>query len=135
VTYATVHKPRENHRVVQVSTRVVFGTLAAVAVALAVSAVSRAVDTCFVERHNGTDRNRCRRKVRKTYGFSKDWDVHRAATLFSHFSDNFCGPVRTLRVRGGDGRWRPRTPALAAGLTDHVWSLPEWLAYTAVQRR
>ena len=134
VTYATVHKHREGGRVVRVSTRVVFGTLLAVALALAVSAVSRAVSTCFVERHNGTDRNRCSRKVRKSYAFSKDWDVHRAATMFSHFSDNFCWPVRTLRVRGADGRWRERTPAMAAGLTDHVWSLSEWLTYPAVQR-
>ena len=135
VTYATVHKHRENGRVVRVSTRVVFGTLLAVALALLASAVSRVVNTCFVERHNGTDRNRCSRKVRKSYGFSKDWDVHRAATMFSHFSYNFCWPVRTLRVRGADGRWQKRTPAMAAGLTDHVWSLSEWLAYPAVQRK
>ncbi len=135
VTYATVHKHRENGRVVQVSTRAVFGTLLIVALALAASAVSRVVNTCFVERHNGTDRNRCGRKVRKSYGFSKDWEVHRAATMFSHFSYNFCWPIRTLRVRGAEGRWRERTPAMAAGLTDHVWSLSEWLSYPAVQRK
>ena len=67
----------------------------AVAMALAVLGVSRAVNTCFVERHNGTDRNQCGRKARKTYAFSKDWDIHRAATAFSHFSYNFCWPVRT----------------------------------------
>jgi IS1 family transposase len=135
VTYATVHKERENNRVVSVSTRVVLGTAVAVAAALVASAVSDAVNTCFVERHNGTDRNRCSRKVRKSYAFSKDWDVHRAATAFSYFSYNFCWPVRTLRERGADGRYQERTPAMAAGLTDHVWSLAEWLAFPAVQRR
>lgn len=135
VTYATVHKERVNNRVVRVSLRVVFGTLAAVALALVASAVSRAVNTCFVERHNGTDRGRCSRKVRKSYAFSKNWDLHRAATLFSYFSYNFCWPVRTLRERGVEGRWRPRTPAMAAGLTDHVWPLNEWLTYPAVQRK
>jgi IS1 family transposase len=135
VTAATVHKERENNRVVDVSTRVVFGTVAAVTLARLASAVSFAVNTCFVERHNGTDRNRCRRKVRKSYAFSKDGEVHRAATAFSYFSDNFCWPVETLRVRDTDGRWRPRTPAMAAGLTDHVWSLAEWLSFPAVQRR
>ena len=134
LTYATVHKTRENGRVVDVSTRVVFGTAVAVALALALSVVSRVVNTCFVERHNGTDRNRCSRKVRKSYGFSKDWDVHRAATMFSHFSYNFCWPVRTLRVKTA-GRWTSRTPAMAAGLADHVWTLDEWLAYPAVQRK
>jgi hypothetical protein len=134
LTYATVHKTRENGRVVDVTTRVVFGTAVAVALALALSGVSRVVNTCFVERHNGTDRNRCSRKVRKGYTFSKDWDTHRAATRFSYFSYNFCWPVRTLRVKA-DGRWQTRTPAMAAGLTDHVWTLSEWLAYPAVQRK
>ena len=135
VTYATVHKERSNNRVVRVSLRVVFGTLAAVVLALVASTVSRAVNTCFVERHNGTDRGRCSRKVRKSYAFSKDWDLHRTATLFSYFSYNFCWPVRTLREQTGHRRWRPRTPAMAAGLTDHVWPLKEWLAYPAVQRK
>ena len=135
VTYATVHKERVNNRVVAVSTRVVFGTWMAVALALLASAVSRAVNTCFVERHNGTDRNRCSRKVRKSYAFSKDWETHRAATAFSYFSYNFCWPVQTLRRKDADGRWQRRTPAMAAGLTDRVWSLAEWLAFPAVQRR
>ena len=137
VTYATVHKDRENNRVVRVSTRVVFGTALAVVLALVLSKVSRVVNTCFVERHNGTDRNRCSRKIRKTYQFSKDWDVHRAATRFSYFSYNFCWPVRTLRIPNEGGRWQQRTPAMATGLTDHVWSLSEWLTYTTkpVQRR
>jgi IS1 family transposase len=134
LTYATVHKEKENNRVVRVSSRVVFGTAVAVARAVAASSVGRVVNTSFVERHNGTDRNRCSRKVRKTYAFSKDWKVHRAATVFSHFSYNFCWPVRTLRVKGEGGRWQPRTPAMAAGLTDHVWSLNEWLTCPAVPR-
>ncbi len=134
VTYATAHKERKNNRVVGVSTRVVFGTWWAVARALLASAVSRMVNTCFVERHNGTDRNRCSRKVRKSYAFSKDWDTHRAATAFCYFSYNFCWPVGTLRERDADGRWR-RTPAMAAGLTDHVWPLAEWLAFPGVQRK
>jgi IS1 family transposase len=135
LTYATVHKDRENNRVVAVSTRVVFGTVLAVVLALLASAVSRAVNTCFVERHNGTDRGRCSRKVRKSYAFSKNWDVHRAATMFSYFSYNFCWPVRTLGLQDAEGHRRPRTPAMAAGLADHVWTLSEWLTFPAVQRR
>lgn len=134
VTYATVHKVRENNRVVEVSPRLVFGTWLAVVLALLASAVSRAVNTCFVERHNGTDRNRCSRKTRKGYTFSKDWNTHRAATMFSYFSYNFCWPVETLRERQENGRWGPRTPAMAAGLTDRVWTLKEWLTFPAVQR-
>jgi IS1 family transposase len=131
--YATVHKTRHQGRVVKVETRVIFGFLAAILMALAWSRVSRSVNTSFVERHNGTDRNRNSRKVRKTYGFSKDWAVHEAVTCFTMYSYNFCWPVRTLRVRDANGRWRPQTPAMEAGLTDHVWAMDEWLAFPAVQ--
>lgn len=132
--YAMVHKVRQNGRVIQVTPRVIFGTLVAVLAALALSLVSKAINIAFVERHNGTDRNRNGRKVRKTYGFSKDWKVHEAVTYFTMYSYNFCWPVRTLRVKGPDDVWIPRTPAMVAGLTDHVWSLREWLTYPAVQR-
>ena len=42
--------------------------------------------------------------------------------------------VRTLREREGEGRWRQRTPAIVAGLADHVWSLEEWLTLPGIQR-
>jgi len=132
--YATVHKTRKKGRVVKIDYRVVFGTLVAITAALALSKVSRAINTAFVERHNGTDRNRNARKVRKTYCFSKDWDVHQAVTYFTMYSYNFCWPVRTLRQRDGEGGWQERTPAMAAGLADHVWTLTEWLTFPAVQR-
>src|SRR6266478_5733110 len=61
--YATVHKTREKGRIVKVSFRVVFGTVVGVLAALAQSIVSKAINTAFVERQNGTDRNRNARKV------------------------------------------------------------------------
>jgi len=133
--YATVHKTREKGRVVQVDFRVVFGTAVAVLAALAQSLVSKAINTAFIERQNGTDRNRNARKVRKSYCFSKNWDVHEAVTYFTLYSYNFCWPVRTLRVREADGHWRQRTPAMAAGLSDHIWTLTEWLTFPGVQRK
>ena len=132
--YAMVHKVRKNGRVIKVTPRVIFGTIVAVLAALAMSLVSKAINIAFVERQNGTDRNRNGRKVRKTYGFSKDWEVHKAVTYFTMYSYNFCWPVRTLRVKGPDDVWLPRTPAMVAGLTDHVWSLREWLTYPVIQR-
>ena len=135
LTYATVHKQRANGRVVSVGTTPVFGTWFGLLLALAMSAVSRVVNAAFVERHHGTDRGRCSRKVRKTAAFSKDWRMHVAATRFSYFTYNFCWPVRTLRVMGADGRWQSRTPAMAAKLTDHVWTIREWITFPAVQRR
>jgi IS1 family transposase/transposase-like protein len=127
--YATVHKTRRKGRVVAVATRVIFGTVAAVEAVLANSGVSRTVNTAFVERHNGTDRNRNAPKVRRTYCFSKDWWIHRAVTFFTMYSYNFCWPVRRLKTKAGEGR----TPAMMARLADHVWTLAEWLSRPAVQ--
>ena len=104
LTYATVHKERENGRVKKVTTRIVFGTNRAVLAALALSLVSKVVNTVFVERPNGSDRNRSRRKVRKTCCLSKDWDAHEPMTYFTMYSYRFCGPVRTLRVEVAAGQ-------------------------------
>jgi IS1 family transposase len=129
--YATVRKTRQQGRVVKVMRTLIFGTMALLEYLLDRSTVSRTINTAFVERYNGTDRGQNRRKTRKTYGFSKDWDIHNAATFFVGYSYNFCWTVRTLRVREPDGHWQPRTPAMAAGLADHVWTLEEWLTYPA----
>jgi IS1 family transposase len=93
--YATVHKTRENNCVVQVEARVVYGTEAGVARALEQSPVSPSVNTSFVERHNGTDRHRNARKVRKTYRFSKDWGVHAAMTALSYTAAPRVFPIKT----------------------------------------
>jgi hypothetical protein len=98
---------------------------------LAASPVSKRVNTSFIERQNGTDRHRNSRKVRKTYRFSKKLAFHEAATYFTMYSYNFCWPVRTLREQYAPGCYRDRTPAMAAHLSDHVWTLEEWLRYPA----
>ena len=131
--YATVHKHREGGRVVAVEQRQVFGTSEGLEGALGASTVSGKVNTSFLERQHATDRGRNARKSRKTYRFSKDWEVHEAVTYLTMYSYNFCWRVRTLRVKDEDGRWRERTPAMAAGLTDHAWTLREWLMRPAVQ--
>jgi len=129
--YATVHKTRRKGRVVHVEPRVQFGTEEQLAKALAASPVSHTVNISFLERFNGTDRHRNRRKGRRTYCFSKDWDHHTASTYFTLYAYNFCCPVRSLRQRIQGGRFQLRTPARAAGLTDHVWTVKEWVTFPA----
>ena len=129
-----MHKEREKGRVVAIVDRRGAGDVAAVAGALERSSASRTINTSFLERHHLTDRHHNARKSRKTYRFSKDWRMHEAMTYFTKYSYNFCWPVRTLRERTESGRWRKRTPAMAAGLADHVWSLKEWLTFPAVQQ-
>ena len=109
---------------VEVKLTVVLGSILTALAYLDRSAVSEWLNTSFVERQNATDRHRNARKARKTYCFSKKTDVHDAATYFTMYNYNFCWPVRTL----AGPREPPRSPAMSAGLTDHVWSLHEWLS-------
>lgn len=133
LNYAMVCKERKNGRVVSVQTKAVFGTTASVAAALTRSSASHRVNTSFVERNNATDRHRNARKARRTYRFSKDWLIHQAAGYFTYYTYNFCWPVRTLAQESEDPgstvKRKPRTPAMAANLADHVWELRQWLEY------
>ena len=128
LVYAMVHKLRRKGRVVQVTLRRVFGTARQLARALARSAVSTHVNTSFVERFNATVRQHNSRKARKVYTFSKDLEQHVAMSWFAVSYYNFCRPHLGLRLQE-DGRWRARTPAMAAGLSDHLWSIREFMDY------
>jgi len=77
----------------------------------------RHISTSFVERQNLTMRSQLRRFTRLTIGFSRKLENLKAAVTvyFAHY--NFCRIHGSLRV----------TPAMEAGITDHVWSLAELL--------
>jgi IS1 family transposase len=120
LSYATVHKHRENGRVVSVEQRQVFGTEEGLEEALGRSTASSRVNTSFLERQNGSDRGRNARNARRTYRFSKDWAVHEAMTYLTMYGYNFCWGVRTLRVKDAERRWRERSPAMAAKLTEWI---------------
>jgi IS1 family transposase len=74
------------------------------------------ISTSYVERQNLTMRMSMRRFTRLTNGFSKKVENHVAAISLHFFHYNFCRPHQTL---GG------KTPAMVAGVTDHVWPLSE----------
>jgi hypothetical protein len=69
------------------------------------------------------------RLVRKTLGYSRRVDMLKAACAWEDVVYNFTRGVKTLRtaVYNGDRKWAQRSPAMAAGLTDHLWSLREIL--------
>jgi IS1 family transposase len=131
LTHAMVQKVIERGRVTEVKQQLAIGSQQNLQVALKASAVSTKVNTSFVERHNATDRHRNARKSRRSYRFSKNWQVHAAAGYFVLYSYNFCWAVHSLRVKREDGTYRPCTPAMAAGLATRVWTIGQWLRYPA----
>ena len=71
-----------------------------------------------------------KRLTRKTLGFSKELEMYRASAAWEELVYNFARRFKTLRVEIHDNpkrRWKPRTPAMAAGLTDHTWTVKELL--------
>lgn len=77
------------------------------------------VSTSYVERQNLTMRMHMRRFTRLTNGFSKKIENHAAAVAIHFMHYNFARPHKTL------ANPYPRTPAMAAGVTDHVWTAAE----------
>lgn len=137
--YAQVVKKRAKGRVVEVDTRVVFGTQESVAAYLATSPVSQTVNTSFVERDNLTQRQSNRRLTRRTNGFSKDltWFEKQLWVSLAYYHlvlphKRLQEPLPTPEPTRGSGsprKWQPVTPAMAAGMTDHVWTTNELLSY------
>jgi IS1 family transposase len=87
----------------------------------AVQGVPAEISTSYVERSNLTLRMESRRFTRLTNGFSKKLECHAAAVSLYVAHYNFCRVHETLTP---DAR-RQTTPAMALGLTDHVWSVGE----------
>lgn len=134
LVYAAVHKIRRKGRIVQVVIRQIFGTLEQREQALQRSSVSQKVNVAFVERYNATDRHLNARKVRKAYTFSKNPELHEAATYWSQAIYNFCRLNRALTLRGETTLGRrtvPRSPAMAQGITDHIWTVNEFACHQA----
>jgi hypothetical protein len=117
-----VVKQREKGRVIGTETRVIYGDEQLTPRLLG-------EHTAYVERTNLTTRHMNGRLVRKTLGFSKKRATLKAACIWEDVVYNFARQVKTLRVEVNDGhrRWLPRSPAMAAGITDHIWTIEELL--------
>jgi hypothetical protein len=87
---------------------------------------SKQINTNVIARHNGTSRLRNQRKVRKTLAFSKVSQYHRWMSWLAVGLYNFCrghGSVKSIQGT----QVQHRSPAMAARLTDHIWTAREWL--------
>jgi IS1 family transposase len=135
--YAQVVKSYRRRRIMGVKYGVVFGTMERVQQVL--SACGGKINTAFVERLNLDIRQRVAAVGRRVNTLCQGEDGLRQQLVVYQVYYNFCLPHTSLRQpllvpepTNGSGSaklWRPCTPAMAAGLTDHVWSLKEVLCY------
>lgn len=121
--YLQMVKVRDEHGKFQgTRLRVIFGAKAEVLALLGKS-------TAYIERSHLTSRLFNGRQVRKTLAFSKHIDLYRASAVWEDAYYNLVRPHKSLRQHVPEDRqkWRVRTPAMAAGLTDHIWTVKELL--------
>jgi hypothetical protein len=123
--YLQMVKQRENGRVVGMKAKTIYGDEREVLDKLLGGSTS------YVERTNLTSRHMNGRLVRKTLGYSKELKMLRASSIWEDMVYNLGRALKTLRVESpesdGERRWIGRSPAMAAGLTDHIWEIEELL--------
>lgn len=135
--YAQVIKTTRRRRLIRVTRRVGFGTQEAVSQVLSVCGWQ--INTSLIERINLSIRQHVAAVGRRVSTICKGEDGLRQQLALYHVYYNFVLPHASLRQplaepiptngAGSAKLWRPYTPAMAAGLTDHVWSLREVLLY------
>ena len=129
--YAQVSKRYSQRLVVAVERRVKYGDTAQVEELRHKAHPGGVLNTAFIERLNATFRGRLTSLVRRTRALARrtatiEQGMWLVGTLY-----NFCTEHESLRVRveGSPPRWQACTPAMAAGITDHPWSVKELLSY------
>lgn len=142
LNYVQLVKHCRKGRVVSIETCLVYGSWEKVKALLALSPVSHQVNTAFVERNNLSVRHYNRRLARKSQCYSKKRKLLEAQfQLFAghyHFVKPHGGLRQRLPLPQGRRKYRKRTPAMAAGITDHIWDLKELLTFrvpVALRRR
>jgi hypothetical protein len=127
-----VVKQYVGHRVVGVEQRVVLGTAAAIRAVLAATGTGSGINTAYIERLNATFRGKLAPLARRGRAALHRVEQLNAAMWLVGGLYNFCwehAALRQVALVGGSLREQGRTPAQAAGLTDHRWTVQEFLLY------
>ena len=126
LVYGQIVKEKENGKFMKITYRIRCG-------AERLNKLGLKIGTSLLERLNLTIRHALSPLTRKTLGFSKKRaNLRKQTTLFQAFY-NFARPHMSLREKVNDThdlfvqRWEERTPGMAAGITDHVWTFRELL--------
>ena len=127
-----VIKRSAKRRVISVTTRAVRGTLDAILAVLTATGGGSVIHTAYIERLNATFRSRLAPLVRRGRALARTEALLTAGMWLIGGAYNFCWEHDSLRRAAPPGatrKWLERTPAMAAGLTDHRWTMRELLQY------
>src|SRR5262245_24906924 len=127
-----VIKHHAGRRLVGITRRIVRGSAEAIAAVLAATGTGTGINTAYIERLNATFRGALSPLTRRGRAISRSLETLTAGMYLVGCAYNFCWVHDSLRVASdaelGRSKWRERTPAMAAGLTDHCWTMQEWLS-------
>ncbi len=128
---AQVVKQYAGHAVSGIERRIVQGTQEQIQALIKCTQGGGGINTAYIERLNATFRARLVNLVRRVRALAHQpatvyWAAYLMGTIY-----NFCTDHASLRLAGPQGapEWLPRTPAMAAGITDHRWAVAELLSY------
>ncbi len=134
IVIAQVVKQYAQGHVVDVLCRIVQGTADQVTTLLQQTQGGGVINTAYIERLNATFRSRLAGLVRRGRSLLRQTGTLRTGVYLVGTVYNFCTYHESLRMllligRAGHRHWVPRTPAMAAGLTDHCWTVHELMSY------
>jgi len=127
-----VIKRYAQRRVVSVKQRVVRGSAEAIGAVLGATGGGKGINTAYIERLNATFRAALVPLVRRGRAIAHKESVLTAGMFLVGCAYNFVwrhDSLRLMAVPGSGHKWQERTPAMAAGLTDHPWTMAELLSY------
>lgn len=130
---AQVVKQYARKRIVAVKRRLVQGTSAQINALLQQTQGGGKINTAYIERLNATFRSRIAALVRRGRALARQMETLHHVMYLMGSVYNFCTYHKSLRVPiylpGNRRRWISRTPAIAAGITDHLWTVEELLSF------
>lgn len=125
-------KSRAKQRVVSVTQRAIRGSLEVINEVLEATGTGKGINTAYIERLNATFRSSLAVLVRRGRAIAHKQVALTAGMNLVGCAYNFCWHHESLRLAAPEvsgQKWMHRTPAMAAGLTDHRWSMLELLNY------
>ncbi len=126
-----VVKHHAGRHLVGITRRVVRGSAEAITAVLQATGTGTGINTAYIERLNASFRSALSPLARRGRAIIRDTEALTAGMYLVGCAYNFCWAHDSLRIAADTGQQRKRqerTPAMAAGLTDHCWTMGEWLS-------